>query len=202
VLGQRACLRPAVVPNKGGRGIERLRSFWLPTKRRPAYKVPRATSIWRRLQGIARRASRSHSVLLVQPCPATSLISSHRERPPTDIILLSDGVLQHCANINRWSLTEPKLCAESGLLHRHLWQWCGQQIASRLENDCCGIWVPGPACHPCLPCASRTGDELAYLFRIRCAPCAMFETTKLPRLKLALQLPSYCQRGCLHSHIA
>jgi hypothetical protein len=148
VLGQRACLRPAVVPNKGGRGIERLRSFWLPTQRRPAYKVPRATSIWRRLQGIARRASRSHSILLVQPCPATSLISSPLNALPTYMVLPSDGVLQHCANINRWSLTEPKLCAESGLLHRHLWQWCGQQIAFAFRKRLLRNLGAGPCLSP------------------------------------------------------
>jgi hypothetical protein len=69
-------------------------------------------------------------------------------------------------------------------------------MAARLKNNCDGIWAPGPGRHPCPRTPARTGHELAYLFRIQHAPCAMFEAgrltdwlTALPCLTTGLVLP-------------
>ena len=132
MLGQRACLSGGGAGmNKSGRGIERLRLFWLPN---PAAAREQGTScyinLWP-LQGIAIYAHWSHFVLLNQPCPsppASDLTTSEMQTACIRAFSF-DAMVHHL-------LTEAARCTEfgkAGQVHHHSWQNCGQQMALRLK---------------------------------------------------------------------
>jgi hypothetical protein len=70
VLGQRACLRGGGAgTNQGGRGIERLRLFWVPN---PAAARFQGTSCYINLWPLQGIAVHAHFLLLTQPRPSPS----------------------------------------------------------------------------------------------------------------------------------
>jgi hypothetical protein len=135
----------------------------------PHFKVPRATSICRRLQGIAslRQSVPFHYIRTAMPstqracswqpgrCRLPAAVSGFREVYPTQpapapaSAVTADLTRVEVLSVALGWATPPSLVAEVNMN--------GQQMAERLKNDHGGIWVPGPVRTSLPTHASRTG---------------------------------------------
>jgi hypothetical protein len=163
----------------------------------PHFKVPRATSICRRLQGITRlrQAISFHFIMVAmhitmdhchQKQDASNCLRLQRSTHPTSQPSLADRIWLEVLSLALSWATPLSLVAEL--------RYGGQQIGVRIKNDHGGIWVPGPVCHPCPLTPGPDRACVGVPVSKSTCTCAMFKPTRLACLMLALQWPF---RHCL-----
>jgi hypothetical protein len=161
-------LRAAVVPNKGGRGIEHRTITYAclgcQAQRRPAFQ---GTSCYLNLSPSARHCQHAPAdpIPLLFSSPSSSLARPAQRRQPLPSYAQHsaghgcDSSWDHSAPPGRqprpspadrvWvevlSLALARLGSSTVTRGRSL--MCTQQMGARLKNDYSGIWLPGPVLH-------------------------------------------------------